>query len=99
MGDYKNTRDCLRLKNVLIKTKESPLIHGHTTRLGKASDVLSGITIDRFESLPDFGNPQRVEHVDWDIPRQGYCSRDLVRAYNAKRACDNMRTQAYLNSL
>ena len=99
MKDYKNTHECLTVKNVLIKTKESPLIQSETTRLGRASNVLSGVTIDRYQSLPDFGNPQRIEKVDWDVPRQGFSSRELVRAYNAKRACDNMQTQAYLNSL
>jgi hypothetical protein len=85
--------------NPTINAIESDLIHGYDTFIKKSSDVLSGITIDRFQPLPNFGNPQYYKHVTWDIPRQGFPSRDLVRAINQEQACDNIKTLVYLNNL
>lgn len=43
------------------KVLESELLQGLDTRGGprRACDVLSGVSIDRFECLPDYGNPQK----------------------------------------
>src|SRR3989344_1384982 len=47
------------------KDLETELFCGYDTRgyPRRACDVLSGVSIDRFESLPDYGNPQKVEHI------------------------------------
>lgn len=63
------------------KDVESSLIQGLDTRGGprKACDVLSGVSVDRFECLPEYGNPQRVQHVVEPWIRGGANTRDYVR--------------------
>lgn len=74
-------------------TVESNLIHGHTTRAytNRACDVLSGVSIDRFESLPEFGNPQRVQHIVEPWTRGGTHTRDMVRRVNYDARCANKK--------
>ena len=72
---------------------ESALIHGLTTRAAtnRACDVLSGVSIDRFECLPEFGNPQRVQHIVEPWVRGGEHTRDLVRRVNYDARCRNKK--------
>jgi len=70
---------------------ESELIYGLDTRSAsrKACDVLSGVTINRFEYLPTHGNPQRVEHIIPQWVRGGDNTRDYVRRVNYEKRCKN----------
>jgi hypothetical protein len=81
------------------KDTESELIHGVDTRGGprKACDVLSGVSIDRFESLPEYGNPQRVQHVVEPWIRGGDNTRDHVRRINYERRLKNAMNNQVIN--
>ncbi len=67
-----------------LKDIESELIMGLDTRgvPRRACDVLSEVSINRFDSLPEFGNPQKVEHVVEPWIRGGDGTRDYVRRVN-----------------
>lgn len=67
-----------------FKDIESSLIMGLDTKgvTRKACDVLSEVSINRFESLPEYGNPQRVEHIVEPWTRFGEPTRDYVRRVN-----------------
>ena len=73
------------------KDIESRLIVGDDTRGGvrRACDVLSEVTIDRFECLPEYGNPQRVEHIVEPWVRGGSNTRDYVRRVNYEARLKN----------
>jgi len=75
------------------KDTETQLIYGLDTRGGprKACDVLSGVSIDRFECLPEYGNPQRVEHIVPQWIRGGDNTRDYVRRVNYEKHQLNKR--------
>lgn len=81
-------------KNSFDKDTETDLIYGHNTRSDprRACDVLSGVSIDRFWALPEYGNPQRVQHI---IPtawvRGGEHTRDFVRRVDYERRCLNKK--------
>jgi hypothetical protein len=81
------------------KNTESELFHGVDTRGGprKACDVLSGVSIDRFECLPEYGNPQRVQHVVEPWIRGGDNTRDHVRRVNYERRLKNSRNNKEIN--
>lgn len=81
------------------KDLESELIYGLDTRgyQRRACDVLSGASIDRFECLPEYGNPQRVEHVVFPGIWGGDNTRDYVRRIDAKRRCMNMANNKMIN--
>ena len=75
------------------KDVETELICGLDTRGGprRACDVLSGVSIDRFQCLPEYGNPQRVEHVVPVWIRGGENTRDYVRRVNFEAKMKNRR--------
>lgn len=75
------------------KELESDLIYGLDTRGGprKACDVLSGVNIDRFEYLPEYGNPQRVVHVIPQWVWGGVNTRDYVRKVEYDEKCMNVK--------
>jgi hypothetical protein len=75
------------------KDIESELFHGLDTRGGplKACDALSGVSIDRFECLPEYGNPQRVQHVVEPWIRGGDNTRDYVRRINYEQKLKNAK--------
>lgn len=77
------------------KDLETELLTGHDTRGGprRACDVLSGVSIDRFECLPEFGNPQRVEHVVEPWIRGGDNTRDYVRRVNYESRLKNSKNR------
>lgn len=63
------------------KQKENELHYGVGARVSKSCN-LPGVSIDRFECLPEFGNPQRVQHVVEPWIRGGDNTRDYVRRIN-----------------
>lgn len=80
------------------KVLESELIMGVETRgIGRACDVLSGVTIDRFHYLPEHGNPQRVQHVVPTWIRGGDNTRDHVRRINYDAKMRNKETSKIVN--
>lgn len=80
------------------KNLESELLMGVDTRgIGRACDVLSGVTIDRFHYLPEHGNPQRVEHVMSPWIRGGDNTRDHVRRINYDAKMRNKETSKVVN--
>ncbi len=81
------------------KDIETELITGLDTRSGtrRACDVLSGVSIDRFECLPEYGNPQRVEHVVPVWIRGGENTRDYVRRVNYEAKMKNRRNHSAIN--
>ena len=82
------------------KDIESELINGLDTRGGprRACDVLSGVSIDRFECLPEYGNPQRVQHIVPTWIRGGDNTRDYVRRVNYEAKMLNRRNNQIINS-
>lgn len=81
------------------KDTESELIHGLDTRGGprKACDVTAGVSIDRFECLPEYGNPQRVQHVVEPWTRGGANTRDYVRRINYELRLKNAKNNKVIN--
>lgn len=81
------------------KDIESQLIHGLDTRGGprKACDALAGVSIDRFHCLPEYGNPQRVQHVVEPWIRGGDNTRDHVRRVNYERRLKNAQNSKLIN--
>lgn len=81
------------------KDTESELIMGLDTRGGprRACDVLSGVSIDRFECLPEYGNPQRVQHIVEPWIRGGDNTRDYVRRVNYEAKMRNKKTSEIAN--
>jgi hypothetical protein len=63
------------------KLQENKVHYGIGARVNKACN-LPGISIDRFECLPEFGNPQRVQHIVEPWIRGGDSTRDHVRRVN-----------------
>lgn len=81
------------------KDIETQLIYGNATRTytDKACDALAEVSIDRFECLPDYGNPQKVEHIVEPWVRGGAHTRDYVRRINYERQCSNMKNNVAIN--
>jgi hypothetical protein len=83
--------------NSCLRDVESRLIFGDSTTTYKPCEPLSEVTVDRFQCLPDYGNPQRVEHV---IPRflwGGENTRDYVRRVTYDKKCRNSRNNRIVN--
>lgn len=83
------------------KDLETELIYGLDTRGGprKACDVLAGVSINRFDCLPEFGNPQRVQHIIEPWVRGGDNTRDYVRRINYQRRCMNRKNNMIINDV
>ncbi len=81
------------------KDTETELIYGLDTRGGprRACDVLSGVSIDRFQCLPEYGNPQRVEHIVPTWIRGGDNTRDYVRRINYEANVINKKNNEIIN--
>ena len=58
---------------------DSSLRTGIATTTFKPVETTSGFSIDRFYTLPEYGNPQRVEHVIESWVRGGEHTRDVIR--------------------
>ena len=82
-GCYKGAGQRALNKNVL----ETELLTGIDTRVKPACDVLADAHIDRFDYLPAYGNPQRVQHVIPAWTWGGDNSRDYVRQINYVKQC------------
>jgi hypothetical protein len=82
------------------KDVESELTMGLNTQLvKKACQPTSGVSIDRFWSLPDYGNPQRVQHTVEPWIRGGENTRDYVRRVNYERQCLNKKNAQVINEI
>lgn len=71
---------------------ESELQQGQVTTYFNACDSTSQVTLDRFECLPAYGNPARLDHIIFQSPTgniQGIPTRDLVRSVNYNKYCQN----------
>jgi hypothetical protein len=81
------------------KDTESELLMGLDTRGGprRACDVLSGVSIDRFFCLPEYGNPQRVQHIVPPWIRGGDNTRDYVRRVNYEAKCLNRKNNRIIH--
>ncbi len=84
-------------RSLANKGLESELQQGLTTTRFKACEPTSGVTIDRYECLPDYGNPQKVEHVIPPWVRGGENSRDFVRRVNYDKYCLNQANNKIIN--
>lgn len=70
---------------------ESGLIYGNSTRTQKPCGDISEASIDRFQCLPEYGNPQRVQHIVEPWIRGGDATRDYVRRVNYEAHCLNSK--------
>lgn len=78
------------------KDLESALQQGLLTNLRqKPCEVTRGTTFYRYQCLPEFGNPQRTQHIIPPVPevggwiRSGDATRDYVRRVDYQRRCLN----------
>ena len=87
-------------RSITNKDLETELTYGLETRQypRKACDVLAGVSIDRFECLPEYGNPQRVQHVVEKWVRGGDNTRDHVRRINYEKKCMNRKNNQLINN-
>lgn len=76
------------------KDTESALHQGVLTNLrDKSCQTATMKTIHRFTPLPDYGNPQKIEHIIQPSPRQGgwvrggIHTRDYVRQIDYQKRC------------
>ena len=83
------------------KKLETELMSGLDTRsrTRRSCDVLSGVTIDRFQCLPEYGNPQRVQHVMEPWIRGGDNTRDYVRRINYESKLKNRKVSKIANQM
>ena len=81
------------------KDIESALIMGVSTTRTRPCNVLAGVTINRYQCLPEFGNPQREQHI---VPpptrvggwiRGGAPTRDYVRRVDYAQRCANKKNR------
>lgn len=85
------------------KELESQLQQGHTATIYKPCEPTSGVTYNRFQCLPDFGNPQMNDPVTglsrviepW--VRGGEVTRDYVRRVNYEKHCLNRLNNNEIN--
>lgn len=79
-----------------LKDLESSLIHQQNTYIGKAMEPTQEQYIDRFQYLPEYGNPQRVQHTIEPWTRGGILSRELVRRLSYDDYCNMLgKSSAY----
>lgn len=79
---------------------ESELQQGQLTKSFAACNSISSQTQDRFSCLPNFGQPQRIEHIMFPGNATGLIvglpTRDFVRAVNYNKYCQNQLNNALL---
>lgn len=73
--------------NLHLKNLESAMIQGNSMSDKKGCSNTSEVYIDRFDYLPSFGNPQRIEHTIQPFTRGGILSRELVRRLSYSDYC------------
>lgn len=80
------------------KDIESFLIYGDNTHNNfNVCHPISETPIDRFQVLPDYGNPQRVEHIIPPWIRPGEPTRDYVRQVDANLRLQNWQNNNIIN--
>lgn len=79
------------------KAFESQIQQGYITENKQACNPTSGVTINRFDCLPAFGNPQRVEHIIPAWVNGGENTRDYVRRVNYQQMCLNAQNNNIIN--
>ena len=79
------------------KDIEAQLQQGLTTTTYKSCEPTSGVFINRYQCLPDYGNPQRVEHTIEPWVRGGEYTRDYVRRVNYEKYCLNLQNNNIIN--
>ena len=84
-------------RSLCNKDLETQLLTGYTATTFKSTEPTSGVTIDRFECLPEFGNPQRVQHTVEPWVRGGDQTRDYVRRVDWERYCMNKGNNKAIN--
>lgn len=86
------------------KDLESALQQGLLTNLRqKPCEACRGKSMYRFSHLPEFGNPQRIQHIEeppvemggWS--RGGVASRDLIRRIDFAKRCGNQVTNQIIH--
>ena len=80
-----------------VTDTESLLWAGLDNMTKKSCQPNAEATINRFMHLPDYGNPQRVEHTVEGWTRGGDHTRDLVRRVNHERYLDGCTTSFLVN--
>lgn len=86
-------------RSLVNKDIETELLTGLDTRgaVRRSKDVLAGVSIDRFECLPEYGNPQRVQHVVEPWIRGGDNTRDYVRRINYEKRLKNAQNNRVIH--
>lgn len=86
------------------KDLESALQQSTLTNLKeKPCQVTRGTTFHRYQCLPEYGNPQRIQHVEPPPPeiggwqRGGNPTRDYVRRVDHQRRCQNKINNTWVN--
>ena len=79
------------------KDLETELQCGVVTHSYKACNLKD--SVNRFECLPEFGNPQRVQHIVEPWVRGGDNTRDYVRRINYEAKCLNSKNNKMLNGM
>ena len=88
------------------KDLESALQQGLLTNLRqKPCEVTRGTTFFRYQCLPEFGNPQRIQHIEpppaelggWT--REGEPTRDYVRRVDYQKRCLNQFNDQIINKV
>lgn len=73
--------------NLHLKDLESDLIQGDFTQEKKGCKNTSEVYIDRWQYLPEYGNPQRVDRAVEPFLRTGVNTRDLTRQLSKEDYC------------
>lgn len=73
------------------KNLESSLIQGQSTTTYKGCENSNEIYIDRYQYLPEYGNPQKIERVIEPWTRGGTNTRELQRKVSINDYCNNMK--------
>ncbi len=79
------------------KDLETELLCGLVTHSYKACKPRE--SVDRFQCLPEFGNPQRVQHIVEPWVRGGDNTRDYVRRINYEAKYLNSKNNKMLNGM
>jgi len=81
------------------KEIESQLLQGINAHSFKACSPTSGVTINRFDCLPDYGNPQKVEHIIEPWVRGGEPTSDYIRRSSYALKCSSEITNSIVNGV
>lgn len=86
------------VSSIGYKDIESSLQQGILTNLRqKPCETCRDKSMYRFQSLPEFGNPQRIEHIDPQWQLGGVPTRDYVRRVDYQKRCENKNNNKVIN--